>query len=179
MPSMLRPEETPQGVVGITTLAAGAVTRPADTNAYTAGDAISGSTTAGTLIQIPVARKQGASGIISSVQVVDSANQATKADLELWLFTGDLATHNDNAAFAPTDAELTDRVGIVDLGSSPDVGLATAGAGGNCAYQSTNVNLPFRCAGGERNLYGALVVRNAYTPVSGEVFTVILGVLQD
>jgi len=176
---MLRPEETPQGVVGITTLAAGAVTRPADTNAYTAGDAVSGSTTAGVCIEIQAGRKRGSSGLITSVQVIDSANQATKADLELWLFTAGLATHNDNAAFAPTDAELTDRVGIVDLGSTPDEGLATVGAGGNCAYQETNVNIPFRCAEDDRNLYGALVVRNAYTPVSAETFTVILGILQD
>jgi len=110
--------------------------------------------------------------------VVDSAAQATLPDLELWLFQEEPAGEADNAAFTPTDAELLTLLGVIDF-DTPFVGDATVGAGGNAVAQAQVQNIGFRCENGSRDLYGILVERGTYTPVSAEVFTVILGVLQD
>lgn len=159
-------------VAGFTSVASGSVTRPANTTQYATGDAIG--TAATSVIELTgCGRQLGGSGVISNVLVVDDAAPATKADLELWLFASAPAGEVDNAAFTPTDAELLELVGVVDLGSSPYVG------DGNCVYQALTQNLCYRCSDEDRSLYGTLVVRNTYTPVSGEVFTVSLGVLQD
>lgn len=153
------------------------VTRPSNANAYAAGDVIG--TAASDVIAFPnLARSNGGAGMIINAVVVDSASQATKPSLELWLFTVAPAAVADNAAFAPTDAELENLVGVIDL-TSVRVGNATVGAGGNSVLPSAVSTLPFKCEAGSTTLYGVLVVRNAYTPVADEKFTVILNALQD
>jgi hypothetical protein len=74
--------------------------------------------------------------------------------------------------------------GIIDFPTADwDEGIATAGAAGNALQQVTGLNIPFVTTGPDstagRTLYGQLVVRNAYVPVSGEIFTVSLIVSQD
>ena len=157
-------------------LASTGFARPADTTAYAAGDAVTDSTTVPTALLFPnCAGQAGGSGLILSALLIDSFNQATKGQFELWLFTSPPVADNDNAVFTPTDAECRTLVGVVQL-SSPFVGDATSGTGGNCAYQATGLNLPFRAASGTASLYGLLVVRNAYTPGSGERFDISLGI---
>lgn len=154
-------------------------TRPSDTTAYASGDVINESTTAGTVWTFDnCARENGGGGVISRVLVGDSANQSTKAVLELWLFTATLTADFDNAAFTPTDAEMLTLVGVVQL-PNVFVGDATSGAGGNCVYSSGQIHLPFECAAASETLYGVLVPRNAYTPVSAEVFDITLVISQD
>jgi len=169
-------------VVGSGRTVGAAVTRPADTSAYTAGDVISDSTSAPTLLTF-----QGVGGsargftILQSVLCIDSANQATKPDLELWLFDTAPAAQNDNAAFAPTDAELitglNGLVGVIPIPSTSfRVGLATSGAAGNSICHVTNIGLPLNL-NAFAVLYALVVVRNAYTPVSAEAFTFKLALL--
>ena len=111
--------------------------------------------------------------------MVDSANQATKGSFELWLFDTTFTPDNDNTPFTPTDAEEATLVAVVPLTLSY-VGDATAGAGGNAVYVGTiDRPLPFVTGASSRNLFGALVVRNVYTPVSAEVFTVRLFIEQN
>ncbi len=154
-------------------------TRPADTTAYAAGDVANESTSAGTSISFAnCVRANGGSGTILSAFLVSSAGQATKGSFELWLFNADPGADNDNAVFTPTDAEMLTLVGIIPF-TVAYVGDATSGAGGNCIYPSTPLSLPFVCGGSTTTLYGVLVVRNAYTPVSAEVFTATLRILQD
>ena len=57
------------------------------------------------------------------------------------------------------------------------VGDATSGANGNCICIADNLSIPIKTLSGANTLYGVLVARNAYTPVSGESFTVRLCVL--
>lgn len=153
--------------------------RPADTTAYTAGDVVCNSTSAPAVLALgPAARLQGGGGLIKSATVVDAANVATKATLELWLFNVSLAAVNDNTAFAPSNTEIANLVGVIAL-STAFVAKAGSGAAGNCILQSGIVDIPFKCAAGDRNLYGVLVVRNAYVPISAEAFTVNLLVVQN
>lgn len=147
-------------------------TRPADTTAYAAGDVVCNSTSAPVIMQFNVASKEaGALGIIQQAILIDSESVATKPDLELWLFDTTITMDNDNAAFTPTDAELLTLVGVIPfLTSTFKVGTAS----GNSICQVDNLGIPFNTLVGDNTLYGVLVVRNAYVPVSGETFTVRL-----
>lgn len=163
------------------------VTRPANTTAYTAGDVISAVTTNDHLTFNNVTAGGVNSGTIISARINSSANVATKPDLELWLFHTDIAEVADNLAFAPTDAEMLTVVGVIDIPLANFlVGTATVGAAGNTVQVITGIDLPFTTsqvdtASGEKRgvLYGQLVHRAAYTPVSGEIFTVELTIAQD
>jgi hypothetical protein len=148
-------------------------TRPADTTQYTAGDVLSNSTSAPTVLTFKAAIKNGHS-TLKAAWCIDSAAEATKPDLELWLFHTSPAAVNDNAAFTITDAEALTFVGVVDFA------VATFKASAlNSVCQKLALDIPLRGAIDPRadktqDLYGIVVVRNTYTPVSGEVFTFVL-----
>jgi hypothetical protein len=157
------------------TLVTGSITRPANTTAYTAADALTDSATAPTTLALSgCVRSNGGTGEIHSIAVVDSSAEATKPDLDVFVFSSTIVPTNDNAAFAVTDAELRTCVAHVAL---PGSGFALGN--GNGLLKSAALTLPFRCASSSTSLHVALVVRNAYTPVSAERFDVILGIAQD
>lgn len=159
---------------------AASYTRPGDTTPYNAGDVICNSTSAPAALQFAAASLDPLvrAGVIAHATLVCGANQATKLDAELWLFTAAPAMDNDNAAFTPTDAELDNLAGIISLtASAAKVGDATAGAAGNCVIEAPNLALPFQCAAGSTALFGVLVARNVYTPVASETFRVALRIL--
>ena len=113
---------------------------------------------------------------IRSALMMSSANQATKPDLELWLFSADVVVPADNSAFVPTDAEMATLVGVIPFPvASFKVANAGSGADGNISQNVFNVSL----SGNSNTLYGVLVVRNTYTPVDSEIFTAKLQVLHD
>lgn len=150
----------------------GSITRPADTTAYAAGDVIG--TAASQVITFFGARDPNGGdvnkGLILGAQVVDSAAPATLPSLELWLFDTAPAAQADNTAFAVTDAELAAGfLGVIPL-TYTYVGLAS----GNHVQRSDTVAIPFEVKSSDGALYGVLVPRNAYVPVSGETFKVIL-----
>lgn len=166
------------------------VTRPANTTAYAAGDALTNSTSAPVVLTFEnMARFPGGGGIVRVAHLLDSAAQATKISAELWLFAGAAAPtpDNDNVPFTPTDAELANLIGVIVFDGLTAgwvfVGDVTAGAGGNAVIIGRIgpsgagghlLDLPYVCGPATTSLWGLLVVRNAYTPVSGEVFTVSL-----
>ena len=154
-------------------------TRPANTTAYAAGDVVCNSTSAPVILTFSRSSNQtNGNGTILHAVCVDSANVATKPDLELWLFDTTVGMDNDNAAFTPTDAELLTLVGVIAFPTASfKVGDAASGADGNSVCEATPT-LPFKCAGTTENaLYGIVVVRNAYVPVSGETFSFRLKIL--
>lgn len=155
------------------------VTRPSDTTAYASGDVITNSTSAPVIITLAnCAATANNSGVIMKAKVIDSANQTTAATLEAWIFNATITMDNDNAVFTPTDAELLTLVCVIPFPNAY-VGDATSGAGGNRVYISDQLAIPYKCVPGSKDLYAVLVVRNAYTPVSAETFTLQLRVLQD
>lgn len=167
------PAVTALGAVGF---AQASFTRPSDTNAYTAGDVVS--TTAGAIMTFSGVAKDGI-GALQHAVILSSANVATKLDAELWLFRVAPAVTADNSPIAFTDAELAQLIGVIAFPVGDwKVGLATAGAGGNAICQSTGIGMPFDTRPGAttpvNDLYGVLVARNAYVPVSAEVFTISL-----
>lgn len=166
-------------VGGKSVVISSSVTRPANTTAYAAGDAVTDSTTAPTVITLSGAgRINGGSGVILAATLIDSANQTTKGQFELWLFDATATPDNDNAVFTPTDAETETLIGVIPFNTAY-VGDATSGAGGNAVYPVQGLSIPFKCGGATTSIFGLIVVRNAYTPVSAEKFTVRLHILQD
>lgn len=145
-------------------------TRPADTTAYTAGDALSNSTSAPVALIFRNAVRDGSS-ILEAAICVDSVAAGTKPDLELWLFHTTPTPVNDNSAFAISDAEALTLVGVV---SFPVANFKASS--NNCVCQTADIALPVHGVLGQRarktqDLFGLVVVRNAYTPASAEVFT--------
>ena len=149
--------------------------RPADTTAYTAGDVVADSTGIARMLRFAkAARSPGGGGVIQSCLLVDSTAESTKPDLELYLFDSVITMQDDNEAWAPTDLEMLSFVGWISLPSSS---FKTCGANG--IIQSPDKALAFVCAPKAVDLFGVLVVRNAYTPVSGEQLRVKLAILAD
>lgn len=160
------------GVKGYSQTSKVTLTRPANTTAYTAGDVV------GTNITFPLSGEVGGAGIILGAAVLDSANQVTAPILELWVFSDAVTTIADNDPLALTDTDLLKLICVIPL-STTFISNAASGASGNECFFSPQTAFPYECLDTLDVLYGFLVVRNAYTPVSAETFTVHLNYLQD
>ena len=154
-------------------------TRPANTTQYAANDAVSDSASAPAALEFAdAAQVQHGAGVILSAICVSSANQATKPNFRLYIFDDEPTPTNDNAAWAPTDADFMNLVAVIAF-TAWEVGTVTAGAGGNTVSIVSDISAPFRTSPGSRSLWGLVVERSTYTPVSAEMFTFRLGILQD
>lgn len=157
-------------------LAVGTITRPANTTAYAVKDAIFGAPpTAGQPKAIAFDDAVGGSsgsGYIVSAMLISSAAPATKLDADLLLYSEEPATAPvDNDVFAQTPALRAALVAVVTFAGS--VGKEV---GGDTVY-SVAVNQAIECAADSKKLYGVLIARNAYTPVSGEQLIIKLSIL--
>lgn len=164
---------------GFSTRVDASFTRPTGTTQYTAGDQVADSASAPTVITFSdVARTEGGTGWIVDALCIDSANQATKPNFRLYLFDTAPTPNNDNAAWAPSDAEMATLLAEIDF-ATWIIGKADSGADGNCASFIANIAVPFVCAKDSKDIYGLLVERSTYTPISAESWTFRLGVTQD
>src|SRR4051812_26805072 len=125
-----------------TTKVSATLARPANTTAYTAGDVFNdGATPGARFVFSGLPGFSGEGYEIHSALLIDDADQATKPDLELWLFDTDITDlDTDNATWTPTDAQLKTAVGVIQFATANfKGGDLTAGAGGNCACWVNNV----------------------------------------
>lgn len=142
------------------------ITRPADTAVYTAGDALSDSTsapTSGGFTLTGAARVSGGAGVIMAMNVSSSNDPATRLSGEIFIFNTSVTNVNDNAAFAVSDTEIKTLIGVVPF--------SLFDAGNNGFATVSGINLPF-VTSGSANLRFLVRVRNAYTPASAEAITV-------
>lgn len=149
------------------------VTRTADTNAYTANDAIADATTSPSRLTFtdPAARA-GEGGTILSVVVTSSIVATTNVDITLLLFDEAITALEDNAAVDVSDSEIQTLVGSVSILSSDWKVLA------NNKYAVKSVSIPF--VTGESNILDAAIrVDTGHTPASAEVYTITLGGSRD
>lgn len=135
-------------------------TRPSDTSAYTSGDLVANSTTAGSVspmsFYIPVNSE------VSRVRLVKSGATPTNANFTLYLFqSAPTVTNGDNGAFVPTEAG---QLGTVALD-------ATTSLSSDATSITAGITSPIITSG---KTYGLLKAGAAYTPASAEVFTVTL-----
>jgi hypothetical protein len=148
--------------------AVGTITRPADVLAYAAGDAISDSTTApttGGFTLSSVARISGGFALVTGCTIITDNDPATRLSGEVLLFNTAFTNVNDNTAFVVSDAEALTYEGAIPF-SMYDMG-------NNGVAEIQNLSKIVKCVG-SADLRFAMRARNAYTPASAEVFTVIL-----
>ncbi len=132
--------------------------------AYSAGDAVGG-----LLTFANAARSSGDGGVIKDVLILDDAGQ--DAELELWLFNAPFTPMADNAAWAPSEADLRKLVAIV---STADGAWFAAGTPSAARVECSQ---RYDCA--TTSLFGQLVTRGTPTYAATDDITVVLGLLQD
>jgi len=157
--------------VGFQSAVSATFTRPADTAVYAAGDAVSNSTSAPTILSFAgAARASGGSGLILSARHIK--NNTTAANFRLWLYRETAAAVNDNAAFALLWANRATRIGFIDFSHT------TGGAGSDSSSSlATFVNLPFIATG--TALFGQLTTTGGYTPANAEQHFIELAIAQN
>jgi hypothetical protein len=172
-------------------------TRPANATAYTAGDVVSNSASATTLMQFPrVVRMEGASGTVVKARLTTDKKDDTGA-YRLFLYTKSEATVSVPADNAPNTAIYANRpyyIGFLDFpaltsgadttNSTGSIAIWTGGVGsttqpnGPLAFvaDGTKAGNPFAA---ETAIYGHLVALGTPTPASGQNFSVELTVMQN
>jgi hypothetical protein len=156
----------PAGAVvsNISTISA-TVTRPNDSNPYTANDAFANSTTVPTVggfTLTSACRVSGGAGLITDAVITASAGTAYQG--EIWIFDQAVTAVNDNAAFTASDAEVQTIAGIIPFNTT-DITAA------NSISYVTGLNIGYTCVG-TANLRFLVKILNAPTPGASEVLSV-------
>lgn len=148
-------------------------TRPNDTTAYAAGDAVSNSTSSPTILTFAgAARATGGSGLILSARHIKNSVTTANATFRLWLYRDTASAVNDNAQFPLLWANRANRIGFIDFSHT------TAGTGSDSSSSlTTYVGLPFAAVG--TALYGQLTATAAYTPAAQEQHFIELQIAQN
>ena len=145
-------------------------TRLANATQYTANDLVSGSPAA-VLSFTGMSASEGGGSLILNARMVSSASSATTGSFKLKLFSiaPTISASQDNLAFIPSDAEMLDWQGTINLDSAAVQGTA------NTTYQQATFRPMYaKCASGSTGLVGVLVDGSAYTPISGEILAMTL-----
>jgi hypothetical protein len=143
------------------------VTRPADTTAYASGDIICASTTAGscTPMTLAVARIADKGFAIFRVRLSKTNTSTTNASFRVHLYrTSPTPTNGDNGAWLTTNSTY---MGCFDVTMDKAFSDAAKGVGTPCTGNQI-IGLP---SSGTQNIFAVLEARAAYTPASGETFT--------
>ncbi len=164
----------------ITQAASSTITRPADTTAYTSGDLVANSTTAGSVTNLQfttLARTSGGSGLIVSAKIQKSTNVVTNVALRLHLFNTapTYTSAGDNSAISSVVvASAKGYLGYIDITTFVAFSDVAWGSG---APDNTRGSIPFVATA--QIIYGLLEARGAFTPGNAEVFTIVLDAMQD
>lgn len=149
--------------------------RPADTTAYAAGDLVANSVTAGSVVPlaIAVARANGGTGRLIRARVAKSGTSLTAASFRVHLYrTAPTVANGDNGAWLTT---IAGYLGAFDVTMDRAFSDGAMGIGAPL----TGAVISFVADAGVTALYALIEARAAYTPVSGETFTVTLEADQD
>jgi len=139
--------------------------RPSDTAAYAAGDVVSDRASIAKVIEFP---EVGGSGLIKSAQML--MGETDTASFVLLLFDQEPTNVQDNAAYAPSEADLEKLVGMVTFLNADKTNLGT-----NLElYRMDEAHLDLAYTSDSGKLYGILVTNSVWTPASATAFTLAL-----
>ncbi len=148
--------------------------RPADTTVYASGDLVANSTTAGSVVAMPLSAGRVATGTgqLLRAQLRKSSTGLTNASFRVHLFSAaPTIAAGDNAALSVTGATYLGALDVTMDRAFTDgalgIGLPVAGSA-----------MVYACAAGGL-IYALVEARAAYTPVSGETFTLAVEVVRD
>jgi len=149
--------------------------RPANVTAYGAGDAISDQDSVSTAVNALQFKGVGKSGRLDHALVVMEEDDTVA--LELWVFDSEPTGQADNAAFTLSARDAERLVGVFSFadadkkdGANIQAYMVTLNAEGTNSH---------RYATDDGTLWGLLVTRSAYTPISASQFVVSLQVEGD
>lgn len=150
--------------------------RPSATTAYAAGDVVSDSTSQAAALVFP---NVGDAASVVRSRAVYEENNGTPPDFELWLFHEEPTNHLDNAPLALTSVDLASLAAVVEIGSKTvKIANATASPDGAIVYEpGPREPIYVRTTNGK--LYGLLVTRGIFTPVTGTKIGVYLDIKLD
>lgn len=150
-------------------------TRPANATAFAAGDVVGpASGTAVITLASPAQYNYGA-GKITQIRLHSdsSTGTATNGTFRVHFFSTAPTSVADNSPWVTLYTEKAYFVGYRDMD------VFTGGATGlTSEMTATQLPLPFKCTG-SNNLYAIVTATGAYTPVSGEKFTLSITVEQE
>jgi hypothetical protein len=170
---------------GYTTIQKISITRPNNTTPYTANDVFNNSNNAA--FEIAPFKGVGKTGCVLNVILSVGANQTTKPDVSVLLFSSTLQTSGanltDNVTMALNFADVQNIVSVIDFAQANfKVTNGGSGSAGNLVCKCT-VTLPDALKNNDNvvvnKIYGIVVVNNAYTPVAQEVWALSFGIAQD
>lgn len=147
-------------------------TRPSDTTTYAVGDAVTNSTSAPTVFSVDLGSIGAIAGQaveIRKIAIASSAKQSALPLFNVYLSATTFTATNDNAALDIDDTTMEAGGAWLDCADQ----FYTAS---NSRVSKSNCNTPIVLAAADTKLYGTLQANNAYTPVSGEKFTIIIWV---
>lgn len=148
------------------------ITRPNNTTTYTANTAWADATSGATAVSIAgICRSTGGQILVPEIDIYSSANQTTKLQGVLWLFTTTVGTPvNDNATFNIAAADYANLTGNVQGFPFTMVSNQASGAA-NAGISLTGTAYHAACAGGSQNMRAMVQVVNAYVPLANEILT--------
>lgn len=142
-------------------------TRPANTTAYTAEDAVNDNTSTPHILAFTSAEttpKTGQDIIIKSLKVSTDNATVTNGSFRLYICKASQTITADNTAQTLLYANRANRVGYIDFT------LASGGTGSDCGEAViTGETIPFKLS--SNAFYGYIVAKAAYTPASGQNFS--------
>jgi hypothetical protein len=153
---------------GFGAVSSASFSRPADTTAYASGDLVGNSTTAGSVTPVNLLNAVKEAGGVSRVERIrlsKSGTSITNTSFRVHLYSAaPTVTNGDNGAFVST---LSGYIGSYDVTMDRTYSDGAIGIGTPLALYGAPV---FTVAG--TTLYALIEARAAYTPASGETFTV-------
>lgn len=151
-------------------------TRPADTTAYTAGDLVADNVTAGSVTPLTFTNAVRAAGDcvrLERIRIEKNSTSLTNASFRVHVFeSSPTPTVGDNGVFNTSGALATNN--ILNYAGSFPVTMTWSGSDGaiGIGIPTTGSGMTVKPVSGT-TIYAFLEVTAAYTPVSGEVFTVV------
>ncbi len=168
------------------------ITRPANTTTYAAEDVISSATSTVFVLGLPVdadtpidqvndpvfPNTDNHSVSLDNLVLTSGSNPTLGLDGELWFFTVNPATRVDNAIKSFTLAEMRDSFITAMSFAKEDWLVANAGvdAAGIQTLVFPNIDWPEQSPAFDATIYKGqvyvvLIAKNAYVPVTGQVFS--------
>ncbi len=153
------------------------LTRPSDTNVYASGDLVANSTTAASVVPVSIpdcvlthGNEGGVSGAVrlEACRIRKTGTGVTNASFRVHLFaTSPTSAAGDNAAFSSNNG--ANYLGAFDV--SVDRAFTDGAAGRGLSVSGTPMTVTLSSG---TTIFALVEARGAYTPISGEVFTIIL-----
>lgn len=163
----------PSAVSGFCFVAQDTFTRPADTTAYASGDLVANSTTAATVQSSGILEFTnvgfGGGLRLEAVRIRKTGTTTTNGSFRVhfWNARPATVTNGDNGAFSISGA--ANYLGAFDV--STDRAFTDGAAGRGLAVTGSPLNVTLHTG---TTLYGLVEARAAYTPASGESFSIIV-----